>query len=92
MKKERHTGTTRFQAEKIKGTDISVEFTKVVTETNERIGAKILKGDAEAGTLSADTNGNALYLGIRKYTEFSHEDLAALFKALPGYIKEVAES
>lgn len=67
----------------------TINFTKVVNANGTTVYGKIVKDDADAGNVSYDSKQDFLITSLKPYSRLTQDEVAAVYKNVPGCIKEI---
>ena len=88
MQEKTTNSTVNYSPEKI-SEETSVYFTKVTNANGVTIHGKVMKNDAEVGTVSYDEKGGYFITSLKPVTALTDDEVETLYQKIPGFKKEM---
>ncbi|MBQ8769660.1 MAG: hypothetical protein IJZ60_00660 [Bacteroides sp.] len=88
MQEKTTNSTVNYNPEKI-SEETTVCFTKVTNAKGVTIHGKVMKNDAEVGSVSYDEKGDFFITSLKPVSALTGEEVETLYQKIPGFKKEM---
>lgn len=86
---EKTTNSTVNDNPEVISEETTVHFTKVTNANGVTIHGKVMKNDAEVGTVSYDEKGGYFITSLKPVTALTDVEVETLYQKIPGFKKEM---